>query len=496
MKQENHKRKPIVFAILAAALFALSAPFSKLLLTQISPTMLAALLYLGAGIGIGILSGIRKLLQKAGNEQKLTKRELPYVVLMVVLDIAAPILLMFGLTYTTAENVSLLSNFEIVATSLIALFVFKEKISERLWIAISLVTTSSLILSFQNASSLSFSSGSLFVVLSCVCWGAENNCTKMLSNKNPYQIVVIKGLFSGTGSFIIALTLGEHFPSLFHGLMALALGFVAYGLSISFYIYAQRYLGAAKTSTYYALAPFIGAFLAIFIFREMPSLLFLIALIIMAAGTYFVSIDTIRGDSIMSDNRDISFDHRADKYDNGFEGRLSERFYRNLIGSVHTGDNYSVLDVGCGTGTVLCRLASKSKINGFGIDVSSQMLNEARKKCPEMTFQLGDSASLPFADGSFDVVTACMAYHHFPNQKAFRQEAFRVLKPTGKLYICDPCLPWVIRKCINGIFSMSKIEARFYTPAEMIQDYQKNSFDVDNVLKDSYVQVVTFKKQS
>ena len=495
MKQKNHQWKPIAFAVLSAGLFALNAPFSKLLLSEISPTMLAALLYLGAGIGIGMLSGIRKLLRKTENEQELTKRELPYVVLMIALDIAAPILLMFGLTYTTAENTSLLSNFEIVATSLIALFVFKEKISGRLWIAISLVTVSSLILSFQNASSLSFSFGSLFVVLSCICWGAENNCTKMLSNKKPSQIVVIKGLFSGTGSFIIALTIGEHCPSFFHGLMALSLGFVAYGLSISFYIYAQRYLGAAKTSAYYALAPFIGAFLSLFIFREKPSPLFLIALIIMAAGTYFVSIDTVRGDSVMSDNNDISFDHRADKYDNGFEGRLSERFYRNLISSVHVSENDSVLDVGCGTGTILYRLAAKSKINGFGIDVSSQMLDEARKKCPEMTFQLGDSASLPFADGSFDVVTACMAYHHFPNQKAFRQEVFRVLKPTGKLYICDPCLPLVIRKCMNGIFSMSKIEARFYTPDEMIQDVQKDGFVVDNVIIDSYVQVVTFKKQ-
>ena len=198
----------------------------------------------------------------------------------------------------------------------------------------------------------------------------------------------------------------------------------------------------------------------------------------------------------MGNYKDISFDHRADKYDNSFEGRLSERFYRNLTGSVHAGDNDSVLDVGCGTGTILYRLASKSKIDGFGVDVSSQMLDEARKKCPEMTFQLGDSASLPFADGSFDVVTACMAYHHFPNQEAFRQEAFRVLKPTGKLYICDPYFPLVLRKCMNGLFSISKIEARFYTPAEMIQDYQKNGFVVDHVTKDSYVQVFTFKKQN
>ncbi len=190
----------------------------------------------------------------------------------------------------------------------------------------------------------------------------------------------------------------------------------------------------------------------------------------------------------------ISFDHRADKYDNGFEGHLCEPFYRKLIGSVLVNDNDSVLDVGCGTGTILNRLSSKAKINGFGIDVSSQMLDEARKKCPEMTFQLGDSASLPFADHSFDIITVCMAYHHFPNQEIFRQEAFRVLKPAGKLYICDPCLPWVIQKCVNGIFSLSKVESRFYTSAEMISNFQKNGFKVDKSIHDSYVQVITFKK--
>ncbi len=293
MKQKNHCLNPIVFAIIAAALFGMNSPFSKLLLSEITPTMLAAFLYLGAGTGVAIFSGIRKLAGETQKEQKLTKREVPYVVLMIVLDIAAPILLMFGLTYTTAANVSLLSNFEIVATSVIALLIFKEQISRRLWIAILLVTASSLILSFENVNSLSFSSGSLFVLLSCVCWGAENNCTRMLSNKNPFQIVVIKGFFSGAGSLVIALSIGEHFSTLFYSVMALTLGFVTYGLSICFYIYAQRYLGAAKTSTYYALAPFIGTFLSILIFQEAPPMLFFVALIIMAIGTHFSSTDTI-----------------------------------------------------------------------------------------------------------------------------------------------------------------------------------------------------------
>ena len=283
--------KAIFFAFLAAVLYAVNSPFSKLLLDKISPTMMAAFLYLGAGLGLFLLGLFGRLAGKKEKELPLTRRELPFTVGMVVLDIAAPIFLMLGLTKTTAANASLLNNFEIVATSLIALIVFREAVSKRLWLAIVLVTLSSMILSFEDMSSLSFSWGSLFVLLACVCWGLENNCTRMLSSKNPLEIVVIKGFGSGAGSLILALAVGEGFPSVFCIVCALLLGFVAYGLSIYFYIYAQRDLGAAKTSTYYAVAPFIGTGLSLLIFREIPSTAFIVALAIMIVGTYFASTD-------------------------------------------------------------------------------------------------------------------------------------------------------------------------------------------------------------
>ena len=138
-------------------------------------------------------------------------------------------------------------------------------------------------------SSLSFSFGSIFILLACVCWGIENNCTRRLSSKNPIHIVIIKGFGYGTVSLLIVLILGEIIINLGHILVALLLGFVAYGLSIVFYIYAQRYLGAAKTSAYYAIAPFIGTALSLLIFRERPTIFFVVSLIIMALGTHFVS---------------------------------------------------------------------------------------------------------------------------------------------------------------------------------------------------------------
>lgn len=288
---ERKQCRAVFFAILAAALYALNSPVSKLLLETVPAKMMAALLYLGAGLGMLLLRLAQRAAGKSSDEAPLTRKELPYIVAMVVLDIAAPIFLMLGLTRTTAANAALLNNFEIVATSLIALLLFREKISRRLWSAIGLVTLSSVLLSLEGAESLRFSLGSVLVLLACCCWGLENNCTRALSEKDPLEIVVVKGFGSGLGALVIALASGETFPPMLPVVGALCLGFVAYGLSIFFYIYAQRDLGAAKTSTYYAVAPFIGAGLSLLIFRQMPGLTFLVALAIMAAGTFLASTD-------------------------------------------------------------------------------------------------------------------------------------------------------------------------------------------------------------
>lgn len=283
--------RAVGFAILAAALYALNAPLSKVLLGQVPARMMAALLYLGAGAGMLLLRLMQKSMGKSSAEAPLTRKELPYTVAMVVLDVAAPIFLMLGLTGTSAASASLLNNFEIVATSMIALAIFRERISGRLWLAIGLVTLSSIVLSLEGGGSLQFSLGSLLVLLACCCWGLENNCTRALSEKDPLEIVVVKGFGSGLGAMIVALVCGEHLPALLPALGALALGFVAYGLSIFFYIYAQRTLGAAKTSTWYAISPFIGVGLSLVIFRQIPGLMFWVALAIMAAGAYFAATD-------------------------------------------------------------------------------------------------------------------------------------------------------------------------------------------------------------
>lgn len=278
------------FAILAAALYAINIPLSKILLQHVSPTMMAAFLYLGAGIGLFIYGKITK---EREHSELLTKAELPYTIGMILLDIAAPILLMLGLGSTNSANASLLNNFEIVATSCIAFLIFKETLSQKLTFAIILVTIASITLSFEGKGSFQFNTGSLLVLAASCCWGLENNCTRMLSSKSSVQITTIKGLFSGLGSLIVALIVGESIPEITWIIAVLLLGFIAYGLSINFYIKAQKHLGAAKTSAYYSIAPFLGVFFGIVLLNETPCIQFYIGLVIMIIAIVLMIKDTI-----------------------------------------------------------------------------------------------------------------------------------------------------------------------------------------------------------
>lgn len=200
---DKQKRQSIIYALMAAIFYAVNVPVSKILLQKVGPTTMASLLYLGAGIGIGVLSFFNKKDQRMS--ERLSRKDLPYVIGMIVLDIAAPIFLMLGINHGTSANASLLGNFEIVATTVIALFVFKEAVSTRLWAAIVLITMSSILLSFD----------------------------------------------------------------------------------------AQNVLGAAKTSAYYAVAPFVGVFLSFVFLKEQLTWIYLIALLIMVAGSILVVMDTL-----------------------------------------------------------------------------------------------------------------------------------------------------------------------------------------------------------
>lgn len=291
MLKQKTKMSAVILALLAAGFYAINTPFSKVLLNNVTPTFIAAFLYLGAGLGVGIMYLFH--IKKEKKSERLTKQDLPYTIGMIGLDIAAPIFLMIGIKLGTASNASLLGNFEIVATALMALLFFKEKVSRKLWIAIGFITLSSIVLSFEGSDSFQFSIGSFFVILATCCWGLENNCTRKMSDKSTYEIVLLKGIFSGGGAFTIALVLGEKIPEIKYIAEVMLLGFVAYGLSIFLYIRAQRDLGAAKTSSFYAVAPFVGSFLAFAVNGEKLDLEYFLGLALMLLGTVFVVYDTM-----------------------------------------------------------------------------------------------------------------------------------------------------------------------------------------------------------
>ena len=280
----------ILYAILAAILYALMAPVSKLLQVSVPPVAEAGLLYLGAGTGMLWIYLFQK--GRPSGHPSVGRSDLKYVIAMIVLDMLAPVFLLFGLSMTTPENVSLLNNFEIVATTIIAFTFFHEKIGKRLALSICIITVSCVLLSLDNTASLSFSKGSLFVLLACVCWGFENNCTSSLSGKDTRQIVMIKGFGSGTASLLLSLLIGEKIGSAWSALSVMILGFLAVGLSVYFYVLAQSRIGAARTSAYYAVSPFIGVLLSLLLFREIPEKLFWAALVLMAAGVYLNVKDT------------------------------------------------------------------------------------------------------------------------------------------------------------------------------------------------------------
>lgn len=289
--RKNTDIKAILLAFFAALFYGIHPPVSKLLMEQVPPKMMAALLYLGAGLGVGILYLFHYRLEDKATH--LTKKDFPTMAVVILLDILAPIFMMTGIKLGSASNASLLGNVEIVTTSLIALFLFGEKITPKLWIAIVLIALAGAVLSFEGSESFSFSAGSLFVILATCCWGLENNCTRRISGKSTFQIVFLNGVFSGTGALITAFLFGETLPSAGYVLGGLLLGFVAYGLSICLYIRAQRTLGAAKTSAYYAVAPFIGALLSFLVNGEKLTAFYFAGLIIMIAGAATAVSDTL-----------------------------------------------------------------------------------------------------------------------------------------------------------------------------------------------------------
>jgi drug/metabolite transporter (DMT)-like permease len=272
----------ILYALLSAALFGISAPLAKLLLGEISPWLLAGLLYLGSGLGLALVRLVRH-----SNEAGLSRRDLPWFGAAVLAGgVVGPVLLVFGLAQSSAAQASLLLNLESVLTLGIAWIVFKENVDRRLLIGAAAIVAGALLLSWPENASVDLSWGPLLIAGACLAWAIDNNLTRKVSAADPMQIAMVKGLTAGLVNVTIALSLGAPLPSLAAVAGAGLLGFVSYGISLTLFVLALRHLGTARTGAYYTLAPFIGAGVAILFLGEPVGIAFVAGGVLMAIGLW------------------------------------------------------------------------------------------------------------------------------------------------------------------------------------------------------------------
>jgi drug/metabolite transporter (DMT)-like permease len=278
----------VAMAMGSAALFGASTPFAKLLLGGgVDPWLLAGLLYLGSGLGLGVLHLVQRSHSGPVTEAPLERRDLPWLGLVVLAGgVIGPILLMIGLRQTAASSAALLLNVEGLATMGIAWVVFKENVDGRLLIGALAILLGAVLLSWQGGpTGVGF--GAVAIIGACVAWGIDNNLTRKLSSADPVQIAMIKGLFAGAVNLALAFGRGAALPPPVEIAAGGVIGFFGYSVSLMLFVFALRHLGSARTGAYFSTAPFIGAVLAIALFGEPMTVQLIAAALLMGIGLYF-----------------------------------------------------------------------------------------------------------------------------------------------------------------------------------------------------------------
>ncbi|WP_133137695.1 DMT family transporter [Legionella rowbothamii] len=276
---------PTFAAFSAAVFFGGSTPFAKHLVGQISPLLLAGLLYSGSGIGLIL---IRLIKDRGWQHSGLVKSDWTWLFGAIGFGgILGPILLMFGLQQTSAATTSLLLNLEAVLTALLAWVVFKENTAHRIVFGMLLIVAGGILLSWPQGQTRGQNLlGLIAIAGACLCWAIDNNLTRKVSTGDPFFIAGSKGLVSGIVSISLALCFGLAFPPWLTTGYALLVGFIGYGASLVLFVLALRGLGTARTGAYFSTAPFIGAAIAILFFHETTSLSFWIASGLMGIGVW------------------------------------------------------------------------------------------------------------------------------------------------------------------------------------------------------------------
>lgn len=269
-------------ALLAALLFGAGTPFAKLLLGgDVSPWLLAGLLYCGSGIGLGIL----RLIRRSPRVRLERKELLPLAGAILSGGIIAPVLLMVGLSNMPASGASLLLNAEGVFTAVLAWFVFRENFDRRIALGMVAIVAGAVLLSIPNGAELGSPWPALAIVGACFFWGLDNNLTRKIALNDATWLAAVKGLFAGPANLILAFALGATLPGASSIAAALVVGFFAYGVSLALFIVGMRHVGTARAGAYFSVAPFFGALLAILISDPLTWQL-VVAGLLMALGVW------------------------------------------------------------------------------------------------------------------------------------------------------------------------------------------------------------------
>lgn len=276
-------RDPAIQAALASALlFGLAAPLGKLLVGAVDPFMLAGLLYLGSGLGLLIW---RRATRQP--EARPERAELPWLAGAILAGgVVGPVLLMAGLAGMDASVASLLLTAEGVFTALVAWFVFRENFDGRVALGMVAITAGAVLIATGGQFEMGDLVPSLLVLGACLAWGIDNNLTRQVSLTDASWLAMVKGLVAGPVNVTIALVLGAGLPRTPALGAALLLGFLAYGVSLTLFIFALRGLGTARAGAYFGVAPFLGAAFAVTLMGETLTFGLLAAGALMALGVW------------------------------------------------------------------------------------------------------------------------------------------------------------------------------------------------------------------
>jgi len=271
--------------LVAALLFGASTPLAKQLLHDTSPVMLAGLLYLGSGIGLGAVRTIR---DRGWRAPAMSPREWFWYLLAIGFGgVLGPLLLMLGLTRTSAASASLLLNLEAVLTALLAWIAFRENANRRVMSGMALIVVGAVLLAWPGGPNHErFGWGAGLIALACLCWALDNNFTRKVSASDALFIAGLKGIVAGVVNTGVALLLGARFPAGTAIIEAMTVGLLGYGISLVLFVLALRGLGSARTGAYFSTAPFMGAAIAILAFGDRASLMFWAAAVLMGAGVW------------------------------------------------------------------------------------------------------------------------------------------------------------------------------------------------------------------